>query len=113
MHPDDPRMAGLAPDAVAALQAAARAIRDNRLDEADRLFAGVRAQAPAHAEALRIGAILRLRYPRDQRAAVVLRCAHARAAPSSGLCMSCRIHALYTRLLRERMTQVPRWRSFF
>ena len=73
MHTDDPRMAGLAPDAVAALQAAARAIRDNRLDEADRLFAGVRAQAPAHAEALRIGAILRLRQQRAGDAAALLR----------------------------------------
>jgi tetratricopeptide (TPR) repeat protein len=54
----DPRMAGLPADAVARLQAAARAIRDNALPEAQRLLDDVLAQAPGHAEALRVRAIL-------------------------------------------------------
>ena len=54
----DPRMAGMPGDAVARLQSAARAIRDNALPEAQRLLDGVLAQAPDHAEALRVQAIL-------------------------------------------------------
>ena len=54
----DPRMAGLSADAVARLQAAARAIRDNALADAQRLLDTVLAHAPSHAEALRVQAIL-------------------------------------------------------
>jgi tetratricopeptide (TPR) repeat protein len=54
----DPRMAGLPADAVSRLQAAARAIRDGALAEAQRLLDGVLAGAPTHAEALRVAAFL-------------------------------------------------------
>jgi len=73
MPAHDPRMAGLAPDAVAALQAAARAIRDGRLDESERRLAGLRARFPAHAEVLRVLAILRLRQQRAGDAIAILR----------------------------------------
>ena len=59
MPANDPRMAGLAPESVAELQAAARAIRDGRSDEAERLLAALRGRFPAHPEALRVHAILR------------------------------------------------------
>ncbi|HSR64334.1 MAG TPA: tetratricopeptide repeat protein, partial [Xanthomonadaceae bacterium] len=51
-------MAGLPADAVARLQAAARAVRDGALDEAQRLLDGVLDAGPEHAEALRVAAIL-------------------------------------------------------
>jgi tetratricopeptide (TPR) repeat protein len=54
----DPRMAGLDAEAVAKMHAAARAIRDGALAEAERLLALVLAQAPEHAEALRLLALL-------------------------------------------------------
>ncbi|GAA4998201.1 tetratricopeptide repeat protein [Pseudoluteimonas lycopersici] len=73
MSANDLRMAGLAPDAVAALQATARAIRDGRLDEAERLLAGLRTRFPRHAEVLRVGAILRLRQQRAGEATAMLR----------------------------------------
>jgi tetratricopeptide (TPR) repeat protein len=73
MHANDPRMAGLAPDAVAALQAAARAIRDGRSDQAESLLAGLRNRFPRHAEVLRVSAILRLRQARPGEAAAMLR----------------------------------------
>lgn len=69
----DPRMAGLAPGAVAALQAAARAIRDGKHDDAGRLLSALRAQAPMHAEVLRVEAILRLRQQRIADAVALLR----------------------------------------
>ena len=73
MPANDPRMAGLAPDAVAALQAAARAIRDGRFDESERLLAALRARFPAHPEAFRVHAILRLRQQRAGDAVAMLR----------------------------------------
>jgi tetratricopeptide (TPR) repeat protein len=68
----DVRMAGLAPESVAELQAAARAIREGRFDEAERLLAGLRARYPRHAEVLRVGAILRLRQRRAGDASAML-----------------------------------------
>jgi tetratricopeptide (TPR) repeat protein len=66
-------MAGLSPDSVAELQAVARAIRDGRFDEAERLLAGLRTRFPDHAEVLRVSAILRLRQGRAGDAAAMLR----------------------------------------
>jgi tetratricopeptide (TPR) repeat protein len=54
----DPRMAGLTTEDVSRLQAAARAIRDGALPDAQRLLDVVRAHAPGHAEVLRVQAIL-------------------------------------------------------
>jgi tetratricopeptide (TPR) repeat protein len=71
MH--DPRMAGLAPESVAGLQAAARAIRDGRFDEAERLLAALGARFPRHAEVSRVSAILRLRRQRPGDAVALLR----------------------------------------
>ena len=68
----DARMAGLAPESVMELQAAARAIRDNRFDEAERLLAGLRTRFPRHAEVSRLGAILRMRQQRAADAAAML-----------------------------------------
>ena len=65
-------MAGLTPESVAELQAAARAIRDNRFDEAERLLAGLRTRFPRHAEVLRVSAILHLRQQRAADATVML-----------------------------------------
>jgi tetratricopeptide (TPR) repeat protein len=73
MPTNDPRMAGLAPAQVAALQAAARAIRDGKAEEADRLLSGLRAQAPTHAEVLRVASILRLRLRRTDESVALLR----------------------------------------
>jgi tetratricopeptide (TPR) repeat protein len=84
MPMNEPRMAGLPADATAALQAAARAIRDDRLDEADRLLAGLRARFPRHAEVMRVGAILRLRQRRAGDALAMLRDALA-AHPGDAL----------------------------
>ena len=66
MAAPDARMAGLAPESTAELQAAARAIRDGRPDEAERLLAGLRTRFPRHAEVLRVGAILRREFFRDE-----------------------------------------------
>ncbi|MFT3896821.1 MAG: sulfotransferase [Thermomonas sp.] len=68
----DARMAGLAPASVAELQAAARAIRDGKPDEAERLLAGLRTRFPGHAEVLRVAAILRLRQQRPADAVAML-----------------------------------------
>lgn len=73
MAAPDARMAGLAPESTAELQAAARAIRDGRPDEAERLLAGLRTRFPRHAEVLRVGAILRLRQQRAADATALLR----------------------------------------
>jgi len=73
MPTNEPRMAGLAPDAIAALQAAARAIRDGRPDEAERRLAELRMRVPGHAEVWRVSAILRLRQGRAGDAAAMLR----------------------------------------
>ena len=51
-------MAGLPEEAAARLQAVARAIRDGALADAQRLLDAVRGAAPAHAEVLRVAAIL-------------------------------------------------------
>ena len=66
-------MAGLAPDAVAALHAAARAIRDGRFDEAEHLLAGLRTRFPDHSEIVRVSAILRLQQRRSGDAIAFLR----------------------------------------
>jgi Flp pilus assembly protein TadD len=60
----DPRMAGLAADAVERLHAAARAIRDGNLAEATRLLQEVLSAAPEHPEALRL---LGIAHTRDRR----------------------------------------------
>ena len=73
MPANDPRMAGLAPDAVAELHAAARAIRDGRFDESERLLAGLRTRFPDHSEILRVSAILRLQQRRAGDAIAFLR----------------------------------------
>lgn len=65
-------MAGLPADAVARLQAAARAIRDGALADAQKLVDGVLAIAPAHAEALRVAAILHGRRGDPARACATL-----------------------------------------
>ena len=83
MDAAEPRMAGLPADAIAALQDAARAIRDERADEAERLLADLRARFPRHAEVLRVGAILRMRQRRAGDAVAILRealAAHPRDA---------------------------------
>ncbi|WP_240318506.1 tetratricopeptide repeat-containing sulfotransferase family protein [Lysobacter sp. TY2-98] len=54
----EPRMAGLDAAQVAELHAAARAIRDNRPDEARRRIDAVLAAVPGHAEALRLSGLL-------------------------------------------------------
>ncbi len=59
--PADPRMAGLAAAQVARLQAAARAIRDGALAEAERLLAQALADTPEHPEVLRVSAFLHAR----------------------------------------------------
>ena len=69
----DARMAGLAPELVAELQAAARAIRDNHFDAAERLLAALRTRVPRHAEVLRVSAILHLRQQRATDAVAMLR----------------------------------------
>lgn len=55
---NDPRMAGLSTDAIARMQAAARAIRDGKGDLAGQLLDEVLATAPEHPEALRLFGIL-------------------------------------------------------
>lgn len=65
-------MAGLAPESVAELQAAARAIRDDHFDVAEQLLAGLRARFPRHPEVLRLGAIVRLRQRRAGDAVAML-----------------------------------------
>lgn len=54
------RMAGLGPEEVEVLHAAARAIRDGAPAQAERLLGNVLARHPVHAEALRLMAILYL-----------------------------------------------------
>lgn len=54
------RMAGLGPEDVEVLHAAARAIRDRAPAQAERLLGDVLARHPTHAEALRLLAILQL-----------------------------------------------------
>jgi len=68
----DPRMAGLPEATVARLHGAARAIRDGALAEAARLLAQEQADAPAHAEPLRLLAILHGRQGRQDAARAVL-----------------------------------------
>ena len=58
--PANPRMAGLAPDEIERLHAAARAIRDRDPAQAERLIDAVLSRHPLHAEALRLLAILQL-----------------------------------------------------
>ncbi|MGN6514087.1 MAG: sulfotransferase [Lysobacteraceae bacterium] len=71
-------MAGLSDAAVARLQAAARAIRDGQLADARRLLDGVLAEAPTHAEALRVAANLHGRRGDPARAIATLEQAIAR-----------------------------------
>ena len=71
--PDDPRMAGLSPVQVGQMHAAARAIRDGRGAEAAQRLQQLLAQAPGHAEVLRLSAILQLRGGRPDLAAPALR----------------------------------------
>ena len=104
----DPRMAGLAPDAVAALQAAARAIRDNRPGEAEQLLAGLRKRMPMHAEVLRIGAILRLQQRRAPEAVAMLRDAIA-AHPGDALLHSDLGSALVA--VGDRDAAIAAWRD--
>ena len=70
--PDDPRMAGLSPAQVGQMHAAARAIRDGRGAEAAQRLQQLLAQAPGHAEVLRLWAILQLRGGRPDLAAPAL-----------------------------------------
>ena len=71
-------MAGLGAEAVARMHAAARAIRDGALADAERLLAAVLAQAPEHAEALRLLALLHGRRRNPAQARAVLQRALAR-----------------------------------
>lgn len=64
----EPRLTGLAPDAVAGLQAAARAIRDGHESHARHALDGVLAAAPSHPEALRLYGILHHRAQRHAEA---------------------------------------------
>ena len=57
MSTANPRMAGLAPDEVECLHAAARAIRNRTPAQAQGLLDEVLARHPGHAEALRLLAI--------------------------------------------------------
>jgi len=68
----DPRMQGLAADDVARLQAAARAIRDGLVADAERLLASVLASSPDHPEALRLLGIVHGRCSRHDKAVAVL-----------------------------------------
>ena len=73
MTAGNPRMAGLAPDEIECLHAAARAIRDRVPAQAERLIAQVLATHPRHAEALRLLAILQLHTQRAPQAIATLR----------------------------------------
>lgn len=73
----NPRMAGLAPDEVECLHAAARAIRDRAAGQAERLIYGVLARHPGHAEAQRLLAILQLHTQRIPQAIANLQLASA------------------------------------
>lgn len=75
---DDPRMAGLSPAQVAAMHAAARAIRDRQDVQAAQLLQRILAAAPGHPEALRLWAILQLQGRRPDLALQALQ--HALAA---------------------------------
>lgn len=72
MTEPDPRMAGLAPDEIERLHAAARAIRDRMPAQAERLIHGVLAKHPGHAEAQRLLAILQLHTQRIAQAIATL-----------------------------------------
>lgn len=72
MSARNPRMAGLAPDDIERLHAAARAIRDRAPAQAERLLADVLARHPRHAEALRLLAILQLHTQRAAQAIATL-----------------------------------------
>ena len=84
MSTANPRMAGLAPDDVERLHAAARAIRDRAPAQAQGLLDGVLARHPGHAEALRLLAILQLHTQRAPRAIATLEAAIA-AHPDDAL----------------------------
>ena len=73
MSAPNPRMAGLAPDEVGSLHAAARAIRDRVPARAEQLLGEVLARHPRHAEALRLLAILQLHTQRAPQAIATLR----------------------------------------
>jgi tetratricopeptide (TPR) repeat protein len=68
----EPRLTGLAPAAVAQLQAAARAIRDGAENSARQALDGVLAMAPGHPEALRLYGILHHRAQRYAEAQAAL-----------------------------------------
>ena len=70
--PANPRMAGLAPDEIERLHAAARAIRDRDPAQAERLIDAVLSRHPLHAEALRLLAILQLHTQRAAQAIATL-----------------------------------------
>lgn len=70
--PADPRMEGLPPQAIPEMHAAARAIRDGRLDEAARRLQAILAATPGHPEALRLTAILHTRGGRPGEAIAAL-----------------------------------------
>jgi tetratricopeptide (TPR) repeat protein len=68
----EPRLTGLAPEAIARLQAAARAIRDGAESGARQALDSVLAMAPAHPEALRLYGILHHRLQRHAEAQAML-----------------------------------------
>lgn len=68
----NPRMAGLSPDQVECLHAAARAIRDRLPAQAEQLITTVLASHPRHPEALRLLAILQLHTQRAPQAIATL-----------------------------------------
>ncbi len=72
MSAANPRMAGLTPDEVERLHAAARAIRDRLPARAEQLIGDVLAHHPRHAEALRLLAILQLHTQRTPQAIATL-----------------------------------------
>ena len=72
MSTANPRMAGLAPDEVECLHAAARAIRNRTPAQAQGLLDEVLARHPGHAEALRLLAILQLHTRRAPQAIATL-----------------------------------------
>ena len=79
MNAANPRMAGLAPDDIEHLHAAARAIRDHAPARAQQLLDAVLARHPQHAEALRLQAMLHLHSRRADEAIATLQqaiCAH-------------------------------------
>ena len=77
---DDPRMTGLAPAAIAQVNAGARALRDGNPAMAERLLLDAGRQAPSHPEPLRYLAILQLHTRRAPLAVQTLRHALTLAA---------------------------------